>query len=587
MNVLVPVLICDASYQVVRGRPYSFFERTLLEAIAEGHATLEQLTKCTCVNRNIIIQGIVTLVQAGWVDLSAGTATYVLTKQGEGAMACEDGLPPTTTLEPERKARFVCERLWRNICPGNSITYVGRSILDDLESKSQPYVELKHVTSEPPDPAEVRPLLEVNSASERILGVGPVIRTSVGQSWVHVGYDRETGRIIGLPQRWTKDPRLLADIRDAANAEIDRIETLDGDNGYQALADEWLDHVSAQAAEEDKDYSLGPHVPIGIDEVGVLVGAEAHMDLLCGLLDKASPGADCIVIHTETLAELSFDRIQKHLFRCLAMGANVDIMWGRIDKSPKSRESHATAVKKLREIETASFSEVPGRLMVSNNGTGLRCNLVISNAHNEFEAIIGSHRWFGNATARTVSLRTANPSLVRLISGACLDWMSKDNELRRSYNRRQLETISGQIIKSVTDDKSGVAGVVQDGRHMNCLFSWLNNEDATTFIVATPPDGQNMLLISQLKDAQDAHEADIRVVSGVSNMDLPGEFRFDWVSDLFANAVVVGENRILVGSFDWLGKNIEARRDRPKDFGIWIELPGIGNKLCNEIGLHD
>src|SRR4051794_22964199 len=72
MLAFLPVSRFRVHYQVASGRPYSALERFLLEAVREGHATLDGLIGLFRVHRRTVIEGVVTLMQAGWLGLRPG-----------------------------------------------------------------------------------------------------------------------------------------------------------------------------------------------------------------------------------------------------------------------------------------------------------------------------------------------------------------------------------------------------------------------------------------------------------------------------------------------------------------------------------
>ena len=80
MIVLIPVSRFRVAYEIARGRPYSRLERRVLEAIADGGATLHALTTTFKVHERLLIESVVTLVNVGWVAVTGGAeATFVLT----------------------------------------------------------------------------------------------------------------------------------------------------------------------------------------------------------------------------------------------------------------------------------------------------------------------------------------------------------------------------------------------------------------------------------------------------------------------------------------------------------------------------
>src|SRR5580692_6317095 len=93
MIVLLPVSRYRVRYQVASGRPYSFFERFILEGIRDGHSSIEALERTFHVHRRVLIEGLVTLVHAGWVAIDRKTHELLPTKAGLRAIGRPDALP--------------------------------------------------------------------------------------------------------------------------------------------------------------------------------------------------------------------------------------------------------------------------------------------------------------------------------------------------------------------------------------------------------------------------------------------------------------------------------------------------------------
>jgi hypothetical protein len=65
MIAFLPIARYRVVYQVASGRPFSSFERLLLKAIKDGHGSVPALAKMFCIHRRMIVEGLVTLMQAG------------------------------------------------------------------------------------------------------------------------------------------------------------------------------------------------------------------------------------------------------------------------------------------------------------------------------------------------------------------------------------------------------------------------------------------------------------------------------------------------------------------------------------------
>ena len=94
-RIAIPVALYPVRYETRRGRPYSGFERLVLDAVADGAGDIGELEELFGVHRRIVVECVVTLVQAGWVAVAADGA-LVATAAGREA-AHIGGIPRTTT----------------------------------------------------------------------------------------------------------------------------------------------------------------------------------------------------------------------------------------------------------------------------------------------------------------------------------------------------------------------------------------------------------------------------------------------------------------------------------------------------------
>lgn len=118
MIVLLPVSRYRVRYQVASGRPYSFFERFILEGVRDGHSSLDALEQAFRLHRRVLIEGLVTLVQAGWVAIDRKTHTLLATKAGLRAIQQPDELPRSIVVL-EQMDYLVGERVQGQVAKGN------------------------------------------------------------------------------------------------------------------------------------------------------------------------------------------------------------------------------------------------------------------------------------------------------------------------------------------------------------------------------------------------------------------------------------------------------------------------------------
>ena len=621
MNILIPVSIYTVKFQVVEGRPYSLFERSVLEALASGYNTLDPLVELLQVNRSIVIQALITLMQAGWVALTfAGTAGYVVTAAGKEALKEVGRLPPNRLMPPPRTTKVLMERIWRNVCGSGDVSYLSDQDIKERMGK-HPFARLPAQTSELPEPAEVRPLVRVDKLqSERILSIGPVMIWRHDKDWVRVSVNAARSQIIGLPFSWRKDVRLVQDILECASGDSDedvtRYEQLaeslgECDEGgseegptqvRRAGAATDIEEIEAIASSDativgkPKYSSISStdtsRCAIALDEIEFMGDAAAHKEYLVRTLDSMSGPDNCIVIHTETLSDESVNDMARYLERALVQGLNIDILWGRQSREPKR---HQLAIDRLSELERASFSAIPGRLMVDREPTGLPFNVVVCNSGGRFESVVGSHRWFASrVSGSTLSARITAPGVVASVCYNVVDLMRRSPHMATSSNWIRLQKATSDL-EQLDGERAGQefpihGGVITGHRYVKTLLDWLCPSELSgpvrlQLIVPVWPDKLDDLVLNRLgvwlrggNSAEILYGSEPRQTSFIRALsDLGVVLRR--VSQLFANVATFGDRHAMIGSFGWLAKaerpGIESRRD----FGVWLEGHDVARSI--------
>src|SRR6185312_9358843 len=133
MIIFLPVARYRVEFQVASGRPFSTFERLVLAAINEGRRTLNDLAPIFGVHQRLIVEAVVTLMQAGWVSLGAKSYEFSVTPAGKLACGEQKELPPTIVLDT-RVNTIVMEKVTGQIARNNEVDFYPRARLRKLWS---------------------------------------------------------------------------------------------------------------------------------------------------------------------------------------------------------------------------------------------------------------------------------------------------------------------------------------------------------------------------------------------------------------------------------------------------------------------
>ena len=210
MIVLIPVCHYRVHYQIASGRPFSVFERLVLEAIHDGSGTLETLEACFHLHRRVITEAVVTLMQAGWVAINRNNHILVTTESGKAGIRSEGALPGNIIIQ-EKSSSLVGERLVGQLARGEDVRFFPKQQL----KKERPFIVELRAENIPHslDPGVLVPHIKTEEGTWiRSCQPGIVARQKADYVVAHVNL--KTKVVIGLPEAWL--PAIRDQIIDAA-----------------------------------------------------------------------------------------------------------------------------------------------------------------------------------------------------------------------------------------------------------------------------------------------------------------------------------------------------------------------------------
>ena len=371
-------------YHVASGRPYSFFERFILEAVGEGRTSLEELERTFRVHRRVLIEGVVTLIQAGWVAIDRNTHHLVSTETGKRAIAQPDQLPKNIAVV-EQIDYVVGERVQGQLAKGTEVTFSPRSALRAHMDQAVviPTGDLQHTL----DPGILVPLLRT-SESEWIRSFGPIDIVRDGADFVVVDVDTSSGGITGIPSKWL--PLLQDDLLERARSK-ERQLVQDGtiystDPALAKLVRRDFAAVDAADEKNPDEWLLEP----ALDRV--IVGT-AHYGLLENWLETAR---SYVGIVSGRLDGSTISRLEKGLRTAIERGVIVDVIWDSQMEEQRA-ETHAKGFDLLKKIEWDSrHTSGRGRLAVGRKPSGSNARILFGDVSDTFETVVGSYEWLSS-----------------------------------------------------------------------------------------------------------------------------------------------------------------------------------------------
>ena len=390
IRVAIPMLRGKRRFHIDKGRPWSIVEHVVLAALAERPWFSADLAEQTNLPRRLIIELLIRLMRAGWVELSQDSKGVLFSANRRGAEAAKgDELP----IVPKRLSRWM----------GFAIDRISGTV---YRPREMPCFE-KHV-------------LEDRARSERIVwleapsgDVVPEVHDIVGTLFHEdehfAGIDPEGSRLV---TRYA-----LVTVRD------DKIEGLSG-RAPQHLRTAILEAARrAPARATDEPVHFTPAIPL-VEDSDALPStssiAFATEDLILGGPDHRKCFEDLlararhrIIIHSTFIDREKFNDWLPAIRAAAQNGARIDVLWG---ESEDKGETNGT-LKAVLALRTELADEA-GDIRLHSFSTGSHAKMLIADTGraDRFVGVLGSCNWLSSGYhSFEASVRLRDPRILRAL----------------------------------------------------------------------------------------------------------------------------------------------------------------------------
>lgn len=549
LQVQVPVTRFAVAYELGEARPYSVFERLLLQAISEGVSNLDVLAGSFAVPARLVIEGVVTLIEAGWVGLRSEDNGLVVTPAGE--TAATSGTPPTT-LATQRPypLHVVMERATGAFCRNADVTLVRDQELDDPSSgrvvRLPADINDNHI-----DTGDVRPLLR-SRPGQWVRWISPEAQLVSKSSQSAVGfYDATTGRLSNVPDsfRLSLEPALVARY-----------------GGPRST------YIPQQRLPEDVR-----RCRVELSEESFVVNAPQHQALLEQVLKTAkSHVAVCSAFVTRSV----LGALAEPLGAALGRGVTVDLLWG-YSGSASDVVSALDFIKKLQYDNQLS----KGVLSCNREASGSHAKLLIWDTEDGVNACVGSYNWLsaGANPMGELSVRITHPSLVADLARFVADRWSEIPGARLDVAQRRWHELAASWEQMWVDDEGLEAGTVA-----SLVFGRAHEAALRRAMVDTRPGA--LVVVShraagigarRLVDGRGIERAEFTGALVVGELlpdvtreqleELAGELGLRYLQRPIHAKLLIHGDSVLIGSYNYLSADPPSRGGRARELSIRLD----------------
>jgi cardiolipin synthase len=388
--VAIPVFRGRRKFHLDKGRSWSVVEHIVLTALAQQPRSAAQLSADGNLPRRLVIEVLVRLMRAGWVEFSQTKEGVTFRASPRGAVIANADDLPVPSKRIARWMPFVIDRITGTIYRSRELPVFEKHIVEQRAARER-------LVWLPPLSLEIQP--EINAvvealfeSDERFVNVDPAGgRFAERYAVVSV----RGSQVEGLPPHAPEELKKL--VRAAA----------------LTAPPQPLGSQSPQYDEPSRPSNAQTQVPairqVLFETRDMIIGGAAHEEALVRVLDRARHR---VLIHSTFIGADKFERWRPLFIAAANRGAVIDILWGEDDDKEevnKTRQISAQIKQSLLKdgmddrIRMHSFStQSHAKLIVADDG-GL----------DRYHAFVGSCNWLASGfVSFEVSVRLRDPSLV-------------------------------------------------------------------------------------------------------------------------------------------------------------------------------
>jgi len=389
IHIGLPVLYYTRRFHYDKGRRWNVIEHLILDALVQRKRTAGQLAFEGNLPRRVVLEVLVRLMRAGWVELHADTreVTFAATERGRTVAAQEE--LPVVTQRMARRMSFAVDCLAGGTFSRRDLTLVRyQDWAKRVKGQRATIIERPSISLQPL--GQISSLIDtLFNEDERLIRVDlstwpPAERLAL--------ITIQNGRIEGLPAQ--------------ADAML---------QNYLLEAAKKVPKVAAQGQSTSVEVVpntgrvVRPVRSTSVLQDDLIVGGSAHEQHVRHVLRRARSH---VVIHSTFVDLARFDALLPDIRVAVGRGCRVDIFWGHSSLSTEGTVKSFREAEKIRKriAETGLSGSVHVHLFTTRSHGKL---LIYDDGALGAMATIGSCNWlYSGFKSFEVSVRIRDPHLV-------------------------------------------------------------------------------------------------------------------------------------------------------------------------------
>jgi cardiolipin synthase A/B len=570
IRVAVPFLQGKRRFHLTKGRAWSVVEHLILASVVESSATATRLAELSKLPRQVVIESLLRLMHAGWVQISQTREGILFNTTTQGREAANREELPSIQKPFARPMNLMIDQITGTV----------------YRRREMPLFE-RHV-------------LEKRSKQDRLVWLDPRTLDAIAQVRAIVGtLFEEDERFVSMEETGERlvERFGIAAVRDG------RIE------GFSSRAPDSLKDIILEAAKKAEGSpqltSFSAPIELATEEKAVpsplisfnnddlVLGGGEHEDALKKAIQRCRHH---LIIHSTFLLQEKFDAIKPLLMNAVQRGANVHVLWGKSDDRKTQNATRKAAARIQEELAKSSLGDA---IKVHQFSTNSHAKILIADdgVPNRHFAIVGSCNWlYSGFQSFEASVRIRDPLL-------CADVVDQLAELSRADGHwtpltNHFARLAFDIRREPAPSTGRAEGRLVLG-HQHAGFMRMARDHAEKRIVVTShrigSAGRPAVLVPVMAAAE-RKSIDVKIYFGLPAEEGDGTRAADMTIEakeanvriepifqpkVHAKLLAWDNDFVLITSQNWLSADPSEKNVR-REIGVFLRAPGAARRVIEK-----
>lgn len=557
VSVYVPVYKVKADYIVQQGRNWSPFEHMVLWQLAQKRATSLELAEQAGVPVRLVVECLIELMNAGWVDVRTGGNAVSFEATLRGRKAAELISLPRATRSLKRRTTLCMDRLAMGFFEPEDLTLIHEESLPKNAVVLRPRVF--KLTMTPAGSLDRLYMLEDETFEEwvdyRITSQRfYALLTIVGEN------------VQGLP------PYAPPELSDAILEEVSTGQE-------QVEAPEVV--AKPSSLKTGDGYCLTEVHP---DDL--VLGGPEHLAAVQHVFKEAN---SFVLLHTCFIHPDAVRKLMPAIEAAAKRDVDIDLLWGQ-----RNDRLQGWAIKAFLDVKMI-FDKLPPalrrRIRFADRETGSHAKVILADSgpNATFEAYVGSCNWLSSRyESIEFSLRVREPWAIGSIATALAHLRVPSSGRWSPDIYRLVELRSACRRLGRRENGSHQLAMVIDREHLAAVREARDSAKETIVAVCDllGPAGETSVFVPARTAAEAG--AQVHLCYNTLAQTLSVEERDRFASDLVQHGIALetcnqlhakfmtwDQDALLVTSFNWLAATLDPWKPRGSEIGMLVKGPGL------------